>query len=49
MQSRIARHEAGRSLAVRGYEEGPYRGNRTREHAPTMPHGGGWDAEGQGK
>jgi hypothetical protein len=49
MQSRIALHEVGRSLAVRGYEEAPYMGNRTRERAPTMPQGGGEDTEGQGK
>jgi hypothetical protein len=48
MQSRIALHEAGRALRSRGMRR-PYIDNRVREHAPTMPQGGGEDTEGQGK
>jgi hypothetical protein len=48
MQSRIALHEAGGALRSRGMRR-PYIGNRVREHAPTMPQGGGEDTEGQGK
>jgi hypothetical protein len=47
MQSRIALHEAGGALRSRGMRR-LYIDNRVREHAPTMPQGGGEDTEGQG-
>ena len=48
MQSHIALHEAGGALRSRGMRR-PFIGNCVREHAPTMPQGGGEDTEGQGK